>query len=249
MKKSNTGWRTTKRGNNKFAYFRDLGEEEIEAIKSFIDSYQRYVILGLNTHCAGDFSDELDFCLALDYNFESSKDAADGKRTLLGELEYEAKYQQCTEAIGKLVAPLTEGFKAIPRPDNPRACITYVPSSPARRANFYLPRILARALAENTDALGLGDSECRLVHAELSKGKRSSKDSMIADKLTAWAGLIRDGAIELSSTVKGCVVYVIDDLYQSGTSLWSFAQYLKSVGASHVLGLVCVKSLRSTDNR
>ncbi len=30
--------------------------------------------------------------------------------------------------------------------------------------------------------------------------------------------------------------------------MWCYAMFLKNLGAKHVLGLVCVKSLRDTDN-
>ena len=44
-------------------------------------------------------------------------------------------------------------------------------------------------------------------------------------------------------------VLIVDDLYQSGTSMWSYAKYLKSLGATEVLGLVAVKSQRDSDNQ
>ena len=43
-------------------------------------------------------------------------------------------------------------------------------------------------------------------------------------------------------------VLIVDDLYQSGASMWTYAKYLKSMGANKVIGLVAVKSQRDSDN-
>lgn len=68
-------------------------------------------------------------------------------------------------------------------------------------------------------------------------------------KIAQWSSIIQSNGIKLSRSVKECSVIVVDDLYQSGASLWSFAKYLKSQSAGAVVGLACVKSLRDTDNR
>jgi predicted amidophosphoribosyltransferase len=56
------------------------------------------------------------------------------------------------------------------------------------------------------------------------------------------------GNVSLSHPVSGYGVIVIDDLYQSGVTMWSYARLLKSAGAAEVLGLTCQKSIRDTDN-
>lgn len=43
--------------------------------------------------------------------------------------------------------------------------------------------------------------------------------------------------------------YHIDDLYQSGATIWNYAKYLKGLGAKKVMGVVGVKSLRDSDNQ
>ena len=58
-----------------------------------------------------------------------------------------------------------------------------------------------------------------------------------------------EAAVELSCRVSGKTIVVVDDLFQSGASMWCYSEYLKRMGAKHVLGLVCVKSLRDTDNQ
>lgn len=54
--------------------------------------------------------------------------------------------------------------------------------------------------------------------------------------------------IEISRNVNDTTVFVVDDLYQSGVTLWSYARFLKMVGAAKVIGVVCVKAGKDTDN-
>ena len=41
---------------------------------------------------------------------------------------------------------------------------------------------------------------------------------------------------------------LVDDLYQSGTTMWTLARFLKDNGAKSVYGLACVKSWRDSNN-
>lgn len=88
-----------------------------------------------------------------------------------------------------------------------------------------------------------------LVIPTLTMGKKSAKNLPIDQKSAQWEELVQAKAIRLSRSVKDCSVIVVDDLYQSGVSLWSVAKYLKTQQASMVVGLACVKSLRDTDNK
>ena len=58
---------------------------------------------------------------------------------------------------------------------------------------------------------------------------------------------LRD-AIKIVGDISGRDIILVDDLYQSGFTMWTVAQLLKKKGAKKVLGLACVKSLRDTDN-
>ena len=55
-------------------------------------------------------------------------------------------------------------------------------------------------------------------------------------------------AIKITGDVREKDIIIIDDLYQSGFTMWTVAQLLKKKGAKRVFGLACVKSLRDTDN-
>jgi hypothetical protein len=242
MQKSNTGWRNSKSGKAKFAFFKDLDANEVEQIQSFIEDYKRLLILGVNRNIRNHFENELDFCVALDYNFQR-----DETRTVIGHLEYLAKYRGSEDAIEELIALLTHAIQRIPCGGSLRRCLSYVP--PSLDKDFHLPEILAARLANRLGSFFFPSRDGPLVYPTLHTNKRSSKDLPVKQKIAEWGSIIQRRAVVLSRSVEGYTVYLLDDLYQSGVTIWSFAKYLKSVGADAVYGLVCVKSLRDTDNR
>jgi len=245
MAKSNTGWRDSKSGKTKFAYFKGLTPAEIEIIKRFIRDYERLVILGLNKNIEQGFTDELDSCIALDYNFESREHAT---RTEIGELVYRAKYKGSKGAVQKIVQHLESVIKRIPgRKGGLQSCMSYIPPEPDK--SYDLPRELAKLLVMKLEGTQLLRKEIPLVRPVLEVNKPIFKELMVGRKITAWEKILTEGKIRLSGSIEGCAVYVIDDLYQSGATMWSYAKYLKSCGASAVFGLACVKTLRDTDNK
>jgi len=55
------------------------------------------------------------------------------------------------------------------------------------------------------------------------------------------------GTIEVTRRVAGTIL-LIDDLYQSGTSLNYAAMLLMGAGAERIFGLACEKTIRNDDN-
>ena len=70
----------------------------------------------------------------------------------------------------------------------------------------------------------------------------------MADKIPMWRDLYAADGVTLTESVAERLVVIVDDLYQSGATLWAYAEHLKSQGAAHVMGLPCVKSMRDSDN-
>lgn len=112
---------------------------------------------------------------------------------------------------------------------------------------MYLPARLAEAVVESVPDSFWGVSD-PLVMASLKEAKQSAKNLKVEQKIAQWEQIVQAKGVRLSRSVRGCSVIVLDDLYQSGASLWSFAKYLKGRQAGTVVGLACVKSLRDTDN-
>ena len=248
MFNSHTGWRISSDGRHWYAYFSELDTEERESINEFVEKYQQFVILDLNDNISPYYSDELDACMCLNFNMFQT-DSGDLMRTEDGINVYRAKYERSPDAIDTLGQDMNEAINWLPIASTldrfiPR-CLTYIPAEPDKL--FHLPRELAYNLMRRTpaeDAHRLG----HLIEARLTTSKIPLKNATLDEKLAEWQRITTEQAIDLSASVAGRAVYVIDDLYQSGVTMWTFAKYLKSIGARWVFGLVAVKSLRDTDN-
>ena len=246
MRKSNTGWRSTE-GDYKYAYFIDLTEEEARSVNFFCQDYQQYVLLGLSDNLKDVCEDELDFCLALDYNSDSPESLRHGKRTEIGELIYQIKYRKKIVKSSELVEHLIQALKRILRNKlNGDISISYIPTD--RRNKFYLPRSLAGSLIASGRFQEILDSRNPLIETTLIKWKAEAKDLHINMKIKLWENMYTNNNVEIDTDVSGRNIVVVDDLYQSGTTMWLYAKFLKEKGAAQVIGLSCVKTLRDTHN-
>jgi len=236
--KSPTGWKVSQSGKMKYLWFPEgaLDEDDVECINEWKAKFEQYVLIGLNEHIEDHFSDELDFCMALDFNFNPEAD----RRTLYGEAEFQAKYRESRQHIKVLKDGLVEAIGDLPIPASERdnLLVSYVP---AKAGGCNMPRKLTKRIAK--------ELELDLCKAILTCPKSGLKGVSVDQKIPIWQDLYDEGCIELSISVEGRTVVIIDDLYQSGATMWMFAKYLKEQGAKHVFGLPCVKSLRDTDNQ
>ncbi len=127
--------------------------------------------------------------------------------------------------------------------------LTHMPSSNPESGEFCLPRILTDGVISALDTMGFF-ADTPLVKPRLKTQKPKIKNQSLTERQNLWESIVNSGGIAFDKSVRGATVMVIDDLYQSGTTMWNFARYLKQVeGANEVYGLVCVKSLRDTDNK
>lgn len=243
MKQSRTGFLKSRSGKTQYAFFASLAPREIQRIEGFLKFFERAVCLGVNKHLTTRFADEVDFCVALDF----AKPSPSAERTEIGELEYQAKYQQNSEAIGELQRELAFAVRSLPPDAMPRPrLLAHVPSTPGQQ--FCLPALLTRGIVDMVPKTFWADPK-PLLTPVLTLTKAGAKNLTVDQKIEHWQKLLDADAIQLSRSVQDCSVIVVDDLYQSGASLWSFAKHLKSRGARAVVGATCVKSLRDTDNR
>jgi len=232
---SPTGWKTSKSGKMKYLWFPSVDEEDIETITEWKEKFEQYVLLGLNQHIEDHFNDELDFCMALDFNFTPGEG-----RTIYGEAEYQLKYKESRKHIKVLKDGLIEAIGDLPIPasESGELLVSYVP---AKAGGCVVPRKLAKRIAQ--------ELELDLCKAVLTCPKSGLKGVSVDQKIPIWQELYDDDCVELSESVDGRTVLIIDDLYQSGATMWMYATHLKQLGAKYVFGLPCVKSLRDTDNQ
>jgi predicted amidophosphoribosyltransferase len=203
----------------------------VNKLAAFLELLKHIWVLRLNKTIQDFFSDELDQCFALDFNFQ---DAESHTYTGIGQLEYAAKYQHDKGSIDKLAELLGIACKCHPNLDAVDV-IASVPGNPSK--HFHLPNDLVKRMGKHLErAVGLG----------LRKRKETPqlKTLSLAKKLETLGDVF-----ELDDSVEGSSVLLVDDLYQSGSTMWSLAKFLKENGASRVYGLACVKSWRDSDNQ
>jgi predicted amidophosphoribosyltransferase len=223
------GWRAGAHGTC-YTFIKLITAAEQEALNNFLDLLQQLLCLTITPHLAPHFHCELDEAYALDFNFQQG--VMPLQRTEVGEVEHLAKDQQDAVAVAEVARRLADVIRR--HPTLARAdVITAMPPRPA--STFHLPVELVNQIGAQ-----LG----RSVGLDLAKADHPKLRTLPIDqKLAALAD-----AFTLGEPVQGKSVLVIDDLYQSGTSVWSLAKYLKSQGAREVYALATVKSWSDTDN-
>jgi len=221
------GWRDGSK-STLYTLIKDFGGVTVDALRQFLDLLKSVLVLRLNKNLEGVFSSELDQCFALDFNLQDPN-----TRTGAGTLEYAAKYQRDNEATDKLAELLSLFCGEHPcyaRVDR----IAAVPGNPEK--TFHLPDLLVEKIGARLK---------RQVGLELRKSQATPalKNLRLEDKLGAISAVF-----ELHDDVSDQSVLLVDDLYQSGTTMWTLAKFLKERGVTKVYGLTCVKSWRDSDN-
>ncbi|MBK9745780.1 MAG: phosphoribosyltransferase [Chloroflexi bacterium] len=235
------GWRQSYNSFMQYTYFKGIGDSEVDDIRTFLNDFGFNMLIGKSGWIASHFGDELDVCIALDKNYKSLTE-----RTEIGELEYQAKWGESEEALDGLVHYLLEAMECANRfCITEQSYISYIPFNVGKP--FDLPSELARRIADRLGVEFFGVSE-PLVQPALKRPKPSMKDTTLEQKFAFWKKIVDTRGIDLSQQVTGKTVYIVDDLYQSGVTIWSYAQFLKLMGADRVIGVVCVKAGKDTDN-
>ncbi len=212
-----------------------LKENPVLALQGILEIFKTHLLLVKNEHVEPYFSNELVQCYALDFNLESNIETDRFEYTKYGRLEHLAKEGQSEVARAELIeafANICEKHPLYKRAD----IVMPVPPNPLK--TFHLPVLLTKELARKT---GKKDG-CSMI--KKTKETPRLQELPIDDKPEALKG-----AIKITGNVSGKDVIIVDDLYQSGFTMWTVAKLLKQNGAKTVLGLACVKSLRDTDNQ
>jgi predicted amidophosphoribosyltransferase len=223
------GWQASSVGTC-YTYIKDISEDDYERLNNFLQYLHTILCLTITEHLAPYFSTDLDEAYALDYNFKQN--VLPLAYTDVGALEHVAKEERNRPAIHELAQKLANAIVKHPTLSSVDI-ITAMPPRPSK--DFHLASEL---VSEVGNILG------REVGLAVTKDEIPKLRHLpIEQKLKTLAG-----AFHLNESVDGNTVLIIDDLYQSGTSAWSLAKYLKENGAREVYCLACVKSWRDTDN-
>jgi hypothetical protein len=176
--------------------------------------------------------DCLDLSLALDYNFAD----VGGSYTTLGELEHKAKVDQNADALDVLSGLLINLIQELPFYRD-TGMVMAVPA--AKEKLFDLPSALAQRVAS---ALSKEDLTSRFAFHGV---KGQVKDCALEEK---WLQLESADLRYTGSHLAGACVILIDDKYQSGTTMQYVAMKLQEAGAKRIYGISLVKTLRDSDN-
>ena len=196
--------------------------------------------LSLNKNINEYFDDELDYCMASDFNIVYGE-----CRTEIGEAEYKLKYKiedlsikERKHYVDIIMSKMLDNCKYIPFNDRLNWCVSPMPAT-----EFGKTKLAWRMAKKISEQLRLS-----FIEPTLSCDKPQMKQLSIKEKIETWEKIYYSNGVILDNQVRGKNVIVVDDLYQSGATMWEYAKFLKTLGARCVFGIVCVKSLRDSDN-
>jgi hypothetical protein len=202
-------------------YWRGLySKEEYENFEAFVQEYKDIVFL----------RDNLDLSLALSMNFIEEE-----IRTEIGELEYQAKFNNNKDAETDLIKICNKWIGKLPFLKEADYICAMPSSSPATES---LPHRIVNSL-EGFNFKNISDSVFWTSKTRSIKDAESAEEKL---EILEESGLqIAEGLV-----LKGKTVLLFDDLYMSGLSMQYVAMKLKEAGAARVFGLCTVKSRSNT---
>ena len=208
-------------------------EQESKLLK-LLELFKSSVLLLPNDDLRKNFADEIEHCHALDYNMEMDDNSGEWRYTSVGGLEHRAKGSNDGAALnelGQLMADFANTHPLYSVADT----LLPVPGNPSKKIHFPngLVDVFSR-LSGLKNGTGLVRKTCDTERVQ---------DLHLEDKVAAIEPFLVG-----SSDLKGVNCIVVDDLYQSGSTMWTVARCAKRAGANHIFGLACVKARRSTDN-
>lgn len=177
------------------------------------------------------------------YNYKGKNNLL---RTLLGYTEFMLKYRRCDinnidSFYDVLLNGLIDCLEILPL-DTKNIYFTTIPINKNENENDKLSYNLVKKISYMFYNNNIFILKCY---------KPSFKDKDLDEKNYIWNEIYSDvhkldfvGKFDIMNKD----VIIIDDLYQSGVSMWSYAKFLKSLGAKRVMGISAVKSLRDSDN-
>ena len=220
--------------------------EALENVETWAERANQHIWLGTNKNTAPYFcGDEVDYCLAADWNI----DLESQKRTIIGEAEYQLKYNLPKELINKEDAHQYASLLTT-------AVLDCIACLPINLSNFVVVSIPATEEKQKKLAWKLAEHIAKkidrpFIKATLKSEKPQMKEQTVEDKVRIWRKIFCDeDMLDFSDDILGANILIIDDLYQSGASIWCFAKYLKECcDARTVIAITPVKALKDGGNK
>lgn len=172
----------------------------------------------------------LDSCIAL-----GEHQTGPGCRSAVGELERSAKFDGNKASENELVEAMIAAYRRL-HADLEIDAICSVP--PSKTGEASLPNRIASKMAAK---LALDDLTSELAWAS---AKPSVKETPVSEK---WNVLEKVG-LSVSNSFKDRNVLIVDDMYQSGSTIHFVASKLREAGCGDIHCFAVVKALGDTDN-
>ena len=206
------------------------GVEELPRVEAWLAPISKFVVC----------RDLLAVSMALDFDKEGGVPSK--AQTTAAQLRARAKpYDRlptgdCYAAANHLATSLLELIQVVEPYSMATLVMPMPPSSPVK--TYDLPQVIAQQLAKRMPCVD-GAAAVRTI-----KPRSQLKNLCLAEKLDALEGTIEVDA----DVVRGEVVLLVDDLYQSGVSMNFVGMKLLEAGARAILGLSVEKTCRNDDN-
>lgn len=214
-------------GSDKHLFPSDFGgvwrginsDEEFSSFEAFVDKYREIVFL----------RDNLDLSIALSMNYNNEV------HTEIGELEYQAKFNNDEDSQNKLIDICKEWINELPF----YKYADYICAMPnSNQTEESLPKRIVNSLVDYK----FSDISDKVFWMSKTRKVKDAKD--VKEKLEILEESVLTIAEDLD--IKGKTIILFDDLYMSGLSMQYVAMKLKEAGANRVLGLSIVKSRSNT---
>ena len=199
-------------------------------LRSFLELNRRSIAI----------ADDLDESRALAPRALPGEDE-DWRRTAMGELVYKAKDYQGHGAVREIEAAtgihdrVVQFIEEHPRYSRSDALVAAPSSAPEKKHT--LPRAVAEAVSKSAGKRLLAADRIRSIPAQKEYDAEAGGVSR-SD--------LQNGSVALRHNVEGRTIIVLDDLYETGSTMVEVARACRASGAASVLGLAFVKNAKYT---
>ncbi|GAA4100017.1 phosphoribosyltransferase [Mucilaginibacter panaciglaebae] len=200
-------------------YFMSINtEDDFKTIEVFVEKYKETVFL----------RDRLDLSMALSENITENDEL-----TTIGQLEDSAKYKNDENSVTRLSEICASFINNTPFYNNADFICAVPPSDP-------LTNNLPRKVIEQ-----LSNVKCENISLSVNweRKKQQLKELVLEQKWDALTAV----NLSIKRDLKDKKIILVDDLYQSGTTMQYIAMKLKEAGSSHIFGLSFVKARNNGD--
>ena len=229
----NIGWEIKGR---KYAYTyisRREDQSVIDEIKNFLELLELHYYVTPHTMVLKEVGRYVDQCFALGMTYVEKNGVVSNERSEIYNLIYQTKKKPDLDALSKLNSALKE---FVLNHSNYRNCDLVVPEPGNPGKQFHLAEVLGKNLAKSLDM--------ELSELKKTRNTKKAKEMRMDEKIN-----VSDGVYKSRLGFDGKNILLIDDTYQSGTTMYRMAEYLKMNGAKKVYGLVTSKTWRDDHNK